>query len=158
MSTAPTPATGDPDSRSPDARVDEAYTLALSKVSRRTWRHLAEVAQNFSSHHDDPQYFIAAPTTPAPSAISYTIPQPHPRALAVFDILMQAGLAIAFDWTSWQRGKELLTTPELITAATKVEAAKALLMVYRADRVNEGLLVTCLQNGTVTALLTQLTA
>lgn len=142
----------DPSAR-PHAGVDAAYEEALGNISRKQRRRMERVLQDFQVHASDPTWFI---TEAEPGIITYAAPALSQEARDGLQAFEQAGLEIPFDWTVWQRGKELLTSPELIEQASAIESAKAIVMAKRADRINEGLLVTCLQNGVITALLGRL--
>lgn len=68
---------------------------------------------------------------------------------AVYELSLQP-----FDWPGWEYGKELITkdNPDLSNCSTET-LCKLLLMLTRADRFNDGLLMLNLKKGKVTKII-----
>ena len=63
-------------------------------------------------------------------------------------------LAPIFDWSAWEDGKKILLQQEYDYASLDtITLCKLLTVIIRADRFNEGYLISCFENGIITKII-----
>jgi len=71
-----------------------------------------------------------------------------------FDVSHKIGIIPIFDWTSWSEGKEIINDRETdYSKLDTVTLCKLLTVIIRADRFNDGFLVSCFKNGIILKIL-----
>jgi hypothetical protein len=72
----------------------------------------------------------------------------------VFNLIHELNLVPAFDWTSWEEGINILNNHEFDYAKLDtITLCKLLTTIIRADRFNDGFLVSCFENGIVSKII-----
>ncbi|MBK8055438.1 MAG: hypothetical protein IPK35_19750 [Saprospiraceae bacterium] len=62
-----------------------------------------------------------------------------------------------FDWAAWEDGKNILLNPDFeYNTLDLISLCKLLTVIIRADRFNEGYLVSCFEKGIVLKIITAL--
>jgi hypothetical protein len=70
------------------------------------------------------------------------------------NVISSLQLTPVFDWGGWSEGKDILFNGDFdYNALDTITLCKLLTTIIRADRFNEGCLVTCFQNGIVLKII-----
>ena len=71
-----------------------------------------------------------------------------------FHLSHEIGIVPDFEWTSWSEGREIINDSETDYSKLDNETlCKLLTVINRADRFNEGFLVSCFENGIIHKIL-----
>ena len=87
---------------------------------------------------------------------SMTMPYVNPTKVVddFLKISYEIGIIPVFDWTSWSEGRELINDRKTdYSKLNTVTLCKLLTVIIRADRFNEGFLVSCFENGIILKIL-----
>ena len=70
------------------------------------------------------------------------------------EIFHELNLCVSFDWPSWTEGKEILNKNDFdFNKLNTLPLCKLLTVLVRKDRFNEGFLISCFQNGTISNII-----
>ena len=73
-------------------------------------------------------------------------------------LLYDVNFLIDFDWGSWDEGREIISNPEKISKTDIVTLRMLMTTIMRNDRFNEGALLSAIESGTISHILTRLEA
>lgn len=63
-------------------------------------------------------------------------------------------LSVIFDWASWKEGKNILNQKDVdLNKLDTLTLCKLLTTIVRADRFNDGYLISCFENGIVPKII-----
>ena len=72
-------------------------------------------------------------------------------------VILTLQLTPVFDWASWSEGKSILLNADFVyNTLDVISLCKLLTTIIRADRFNEGYLVSCFEKGIVLKIITAL--
>lgn len=72
----------------------------------------------------------------------------------VFNSIHELGIVPTFDWTNWADGKSILNDHDFnYSNLDTITLCKLLTTIVRADRFNDGFLVSCFENGIVPSII-----
>ena len=72
----------------------------------------------------------------------------------IFNVIIDLRLTPVFNWMKWEEGKAILkdmTSDYLILDS--ITLCKLLTVIIRADRFNEGYMISCFDNGIMTSII-----
>ena len=124
----------------------------ITKVTNKQWQHLFDLIPNISK----------AKTFGSQSKIenypdgSFTMPHIIPsKVVSEFhNLVYDIGIVQSFDWSGWEEGKKLLKNPDSnYNKLDIVTLCKLITTIIRADRFNEGFLVSCFEKGIVLKII-----
>ncbi len=65
-------------------------------------------------------------------------------------VAYELGLVVSFDWPQWEDGKKILADPwQDYNELDTITLCKLITAILRADRFNDGYLVSCFNDGTI---------
>lgn len=71
-----------------------------------------------------------------------------------FDVITELNLNPIFDWSSWKEGKSYLDDNGFdYSKLDTITLCKLLTTIIRADRFNDGYMISCFQSGTITKII-----
>ena len=71
-----------------------------------------------------------------------------------YQIAHELKIVLDFDWMDWQKGKDILNNNETnYSELNNITLCKLITVIIRADRFNEGYMVSCFENGIVLKIL-----
>lgn len=71
-----------------------------------------------------------------------------------FNLIIELDLAPPFDWVHWDEGKTILKDEQFdYTTLDVVTLCKLITTITRADRFNDGFMISCFENGIITKII-----
>ena len=134
-----------------DQDSDALIRRRLSAVTPGQWNAIAAACIGLGKGNTFGSWGGGEQTESGAIHMSYSIDGPEIRAAR--DAMADAELFVPYDWTSWSRGREISSKPELWQSMTPEDGVKMWIAQIRAARFNEGSLLAAAESGLLAAAL-----
>ena len=130
----------------------EDFQKKVSAIDITEWQRLFDLIPIIENTNSFGETIIGEKTSEGVSHFPYVVPEKVVRDF--HKLVYDMGIVLAFDWGGWEEGDDLINDENTdYNSLDIVSLCKLITFIVRADRFNEGHLVSCFEAGIVLKIL-----
>lgn len=134
--------------------MDKLHELEvkISSLKKEEWQQMIDLIPRIEESRSFGEFIIGELNSEGVQHFPYMVPE---DIVVDFErIAYDLNIVISFDWSNWTKGSQLINDPDTNYGELDlVTLVKLITAIIRADRFNEGLLVSYFESGIILKIL-----